>query len=231
MTKLEYSHGRKRLTIDQTGFEYNNNHINWRDITSVKETRPTLSGGGEGERTLHINTQGKCISIRADQIPDNALLALRVVLKELLTDKVTLEGPRYLKFGPEECEFTLSMARFLRALNLLEESKFAYEHAVQIIEYYHNHKHILLCEPLESLNSLLKQSDPKAAQEFLSRAQEIRRAPHKDLSFFQALSNSFKPDRKKKLKEAIEEFRRTKGREPKNTEKARILAEIEAEDD
>jgi hypothetical protein len=150
---------------------------------------------------------------------------LRIVMKELLPEKVKLDGDRYLKFGPGECEFTISIASFLKELGLIEESKFAYNKAIDLIEYYHNLKHELLVEPLTSLSALVKDSDPAKSAALLKRAQEIGKAPAADQSFLKGLFNA--RSKKEEIVAALEKFRKEHKREPRPAEKARILKELE----
>lgn len=219
------------ITFDQSGFTCRGRHVAWGTVVSVEERADGGSSDTSGNRHLNICLNGaEKIVLKLEDFDGNGFLALRVLLKEILPDRVKLDGPRYLKFGAEECEFTILIAEFLHRLGRLEESKFAYKHAISVIEYYHNGSHSLLCEPLSALALLEKKSNPAESARMLARAQAISKASKGDRSL---LSNFLKPaSEKKKLKdkleEAVAEFRKVKGREPKAVEKARILQEVEA---
>src|SRR5687768_2521307 len=132
---LTFSEAKGSVTIDRNGFTLNGRRINWREIQHCTEiTVPVLDLGNKRYLKLQLGTE----VIEIQEEPANVFMALRIVMKEILPNKVTLDGPRYLKFGPAECEFTLSMARFLHEIGLAEESKFAFEKAIELIEYYHN---------------------------------------------------------------------------------------------
>jgi hypothetical protein len=224
MDSLKYSDKNTSIIIDRTGFSHNERSVRWGEIQKCEEVPLSLIDLGS-KRYLSIELASDKLKI--DNWPADAYMALRIVMKELLQDKVKLDGPRYLKFGPEECEFTISIARFLKAIALPEESKFAYNKAIELIEYYHNLKHELLIEPLTALSSMLKESDPAKAAALLERAQKIGGAPVADQSFFKGISSA--RTKKEKIVQALEEFRKQYKREPKPAEKARILKEIESE--
>ncbi len=223
MDSLKYSDRNTSVIIDRSGFSYNGRSIRWSEIQKCEEVIVTAI---DYAPTKHLSIDLASGKLRIDHWPDDAYMALRIVMKELLQDKVRLEGPRYLKFGPEECAFTLSIAKFFQAIGLTEESKFAYNKLIEQIEYYHNLKHELLVEPLTVLSSMLKETEPAKAAAMLERAQKIGNAPAADQSFFQSVSNA--RSKKEKILLAIEEFRKQHKREPKPAEKARILKEIES---
>ncbi len=223
MDSLKYSDRNMSVVIDRTGFSHNGQNIRWSEIQKCEEVPLSLVDQGS-KRYLAIELASDKLKI--ENWPDDAYMALRIVMKELLQDKVKLDGPRYLKFGPAECEFTVSIARFLRALELHEESKFAYNKAIELIEYYHNLKHELLIEPLTALSAMLKESEPAKAAAMLERAKKIGGAPAADQSFLQGISTA--RTKKEKIVQALEEFRKQHKREPRPAEKARILKEIES---
>lgn len=222
MDSLRFSSGNTSIVIDKTGFSHNGRRISWSEIQKCEEALITKIDQLP-RRYLRLFLPSGIVKI--EHWPDDAFMALRIVLKELLPDKVTLDGPRYLKSGPEECEFTISIARFLNSLELHEASKFAYKHAIELIEYFHNLKHESLVEPLTALSALIETSAPDQSAALLKRAQEIRSAPAADKSFIQGLVSA--RSNKDKIKEALEEFRKKHKREPRPAEKARILKEIE----
>lgn len=224
MNSLTFSEGNTSVTIDRNGFTLNGRRINWNEIQSCKEETKQIIDLGI-RRWLELQLASEVFKIENyDSMP---YMAVRIVLKETLPDKVTLDGPRYMKFGPEECEFTLSIAKFLNEMELRDESKFAYETAVDLIEYYHNPKHKLLIEPLSALASLLKDSDPDKAKELQNRARAIESAPAADKGLLQGVASAW--SKKDRIKQALEEFRTKHGREPKPVEKARILKAVETE--
>lgn len=222
MDSLKYAAGNSSIVIDRSGFSHNGRRINWSEIQKCEETLITRI---DSLPSRHLNLVLNSGTFRIDHWPDDAFMAIRIVLKELLPDKVTLDGARYLKFGPGECEFTISIARFLKELGLHEESKFAYKYSIELIEYFHNHKHELLIEPLTSLSAMIKATDPVQSAALLERAQKIRSAPAADKSFIKGLFDA--RSKREKLLEALEEFRKKHKREPRPAEKARILKEIE----
>jgi tetratricopeptide (TPR) repeat protein len=224
MERLNFSGQNTTISIDSNGFSHNGTLIRWSEIQSCDEHLVSVVDLGD-KRFLNLQLASGAIKI--DNWPDDAYMALRVVLKELMPQKVNLDGPRYLKFGPGECEFVISIARFLRSIDRIEESKFAYNKAIELIEYYHNLKHELLLEPLTALSEMLRQSEPAKASALSERAQSIGKTPVADRSFFGGIANA--RSKKEKIQDAIDEFRRTKKRDPKPTEKARILKEIENE--
>lgn len=224
MNSLTFSEGNTSVTIDRDGFTFDGRRINWNEIQScTEETRQIIDLGIRRWLELKLSSEVFKIENRASK----PYMAVRIVMKERLPDRVKLDGPRYMKFGPEECEFTLSIAKFLKEMELLDESKFAYETAVDLIEYYHNPKHKLLIEPLCALASLLKDADPDKAKELQTRARTIENAPAADKGLLQGVASAW--SKKDKIKKALEEFRTKHGREPKPAEKARILKAVEAE--
>lgn len=224
MDSLKYSDGKSLVIIDRTGFSHNGRCVRWSEIQECHEVLvPIIDLGTKKYLSIQLLTG----SMKVEHWPQDAYMALRIVMKELLPDKVKLEGPRFLKFGPEECEFTLSIARFLQEIGLLAESKFAYNKAIELIEYYHNLKHELLVEPLTALSSMLEVTEPDRAASLLKRAQEIERAPLADQSFFNGLMSA--RSKKDRIKQALEEFRRQHKREPRRVEKMRIMKELEIE--
>ncbi len=221
---LKFTEEDGQIVIDQSGFSLNGRRVNWGEIHSCTEISiPRIDLG----TAFYLSVQ---LTSEVLKVRDSGLgyLALRHVMKEVLPDKVKLLGPRHKKFGPEECEFTLSIAQFFRDIGLVESSKFSYTKAIEQIEYYHNPKHKMLIEPLRALSAISKESEPDTSAKLAARAQAIEGKPKKDLGFFEGLKSA--RSKKDKLMKAIEEFRKTKGREPRPVEKARILDQIQYED-
>ncbi len=221
---LKLLDGNVQIVIDQSGFSLNARRILWSDISSCTEISVPLTDLGS---TTYLSVQLPSETLK---IPHSGLgyLALRHVMKEVLPDKVELYGPRHKKFGPEECEFTLSIARFFSEIGLVESSRFAYSKAIEQIEYYHNPKHKMLVEPLRALSSILKASDPDESSKLAARASSLASGSKEDKGFFAGLASARK--NKDKLRQALDEFRKEKGREPRPVEKARILDQIHYEE-
>lgn len=221
---LKFADRNVQIVIDQAGFSLNARRIAWNEISRCTEVSVPLTDLGS---TTYLSVQLLSETLK---ISNSGLgyLALRHVMKEVLADKVQLYGPRHKKFGPEECEFTLSMARFFSEIGLVESSRFSYTKAIEQIEYYHSPKHKILVEPLRALSSMLKASDPDESSKLAARALSLESGSKEDKGFFGGLASARK--NKDKLRQALDDFRKEKGREPRPAEKARILDQIQYED-
>ncbi|MBI4534488.1 MAG: tetratricopeptide repeat protein [Candidatus Melainabacteria bacterium] len=109
--------------------------------------------------------------------PERGYEELRVILKAMVPDKVTLQGYVYRSGGKEMCDITMALARFFHSAGNLSAAQEAYTKAHYWAMHYHNETHPFVVEALNGLNEILIASGQDDAAKALEiRAQAINSA-------------------------------------------------------
>lgn len=227
---LAFEASGQTLLIERSGFTFNGKKIAWADVTRCEEKCVHQAEDPIAFLELEIGREKVKYHRRylpSGEAPDYD--SLRVLLKVLRPDVVTLTlGSYYQNTGPEKYRWVMTMAAFLVHIGQRDEAVFAYKRAIEWLEYYHNLNHQALVTPLRQLSTILRTTNPQESLTLERRAQQIEAEPHKDKSFLETIVGATRRERKDRIKDAIENFRKSKGREPRPAEKARILKELDS---